>query len=106
MAVSRERAMQLMQESLSSLHRSGLLEREVVVHGNTVLLGTGSALDSLGFVTFMTNMEDRLNAETNQELFLILNDIHMFNANNPHLSADSLAQYIVRLTGGRDNHHG
>ena len=95
--ISNERALRLIQDSLSSLWRVGLLEHEVVVGGDTVLLGTGSPLDSIAFVTFVTDLEDRLNQQTNQEIFLVLNEIQEFNIDNPYLTAGTIAQYIVRL---------
>ena len=97
--VSKERALQLMQDSLSSLRRVGLLEQEVSLHGDIVLLGTGSPLDSIALVTFITDLEDRLNQGTNQEIYLVLNEIHEFSADEPYLSAGVLAEYIVKLTG-------
>lgn len=104
--VSKERALQLMQDSLSSLRRVGLLEQEVSLHGDTVLLGTGSPLDSIALVTFVTDLEDRLSRETNQEFYLVFNEIHEFNADNPFLSVDTLVQYIVKLTGEQEGSHG
>jgi hypothetical protein len=48
------RALELMQDSFDSMMRSGLLENEVEVSPETVLLGVGSSLDSLGFITFLS----------------------------------------------------
>lgn len=98
MAVSRERIMQLVQESLRHIQSTGLLERTVLMNADTVLLGTDSVLDSLNFVAFITDMEERLNAETHQDLFLVLNDIQTFNSDDPHLSIDTLVQHILSLT--------
>jgi acyl carrier protein len=99
MALSRERIMQLMQESLGHIQSIGLLEDTVVIDGETLLLGRGSVLDSLNLVAFISDIEERLNAETHRDLFLVLNDIHAFNADDPHLSVDTLVQHIVSLTG-------
>ena len=98
--ISQEYALQLIQNSFSSLRRSGLLEQDVVVQADTVLLGTGSPLDSMAFVTFWMDLEDRLNRETDHEsyLVLVLNEIHEFNTDNAYLTADTLARYMVKLT--------
>lgn len=104
--VSKEKAIQLMQNSVNSLQRIGMLEQEVNLNGGTVLLGTGSPLDSIALVTFVTDLEDRLSRETNQEVFLVFSDIHEFNADNPFLSVDTLARYIVNLTREQDGSHG
>ena len=95
--LSYERALQLLQDSLASLHRSGLLETDLRLTDDTVLLGTGSLLDSIAFVTFVTDVEERLGRATNQELYLILTDIHEFNTDSVSLSAGALARYLVKL---------
>jgi hypothetical protein len=92
-------ALRLIQDSLDSLQRAGLIEQEIVAQDDTVILGSGSTLDSIAFVTFVTELEDRLNREENQEeLFLVLQDIHDFNTANSSLSAGTFAHYLVKLT--------
>lgn len=97
--LTKEFALNLIKDSLSSLQRGGLIAQEVTFSGDTVLLGTGTALDSIAFVTFVLELEDRLHRETNQELDLVLDKIHALNPENSRLSADTLAQYIVTLSG-------
>ena len=92
------RAFEIIQEALDSLQRIGLLAAPVTAAADTVLLGVGSPLDSIGFVTFITEMEDRLSREAGREMFLIIKDIHTFNADTPYLSAGTLARYIAKIT--------
>ncbi|MCI0437652.1 MAG: hypothetical protein L0177_00795 [Chloroflexi bacterium] len=96
--VVRQRAIEIMQSSLSSLRRSGLIDQEISVRDNPVLFGTGSELDSIGFVTFVADLEDRLVQETNMDISLVLDEMYEFNPDNQSLSANSLAQYIEKLT--------
>lgn len=98
MTIPYERAFQIIQQSLGSLRRSGLLDEEMTADAQTVVLGSGSTLDSLGFVAFMTDLEDRLNRETNRDIVLSLNAIHDFNRNSRALSIETLARYIGQLT--------
>lgn len=92
-------ALQLMQESFDSMQRSGMFEEAVAVSSDTVILGDGSSLDSLGFVTFISDMEERVSDESGQDHYLILTDIHEFNAEEAFLSAGTLAHYIEKITG-------
>ena len=94
-----DKALQLMQETFDSMKRSGMLETAIPVDCDTVILGVGSSLDSLGFVTFISDLEERVSAETEQEYYLILTDIHEFNAEQTFLSAGTLAQYVEKITG-------
>ncbi|MEK7084328.1 MAG: hypothetical protein AAB932_03785, partial [Patescibacteria group bacterium] len=63
-------------------------------------LGVGSPVDSIGFVTFVTELEERLIEETNKDLYLVLNEINEFNIDKPHLTADVLKDYLVKLSEG------
>ncbi len=95
-------AFNVMEKSLNSLHRSGMLEQAVKVAEDTVLLGVNSPLDSVAFVSFITDLEERLSQEAGDELFLVIDDIHEFKESAsqvPFLTAGVLAHYIVRLTG-------
>lgn len=98
--LSQSDALNLIRDSLDSLERSGSLEQKIHVQEQTVLLGSGSSLDSLGFVTFITDLEDRLQQETQQEHYLVLTEISQFNINSPSLTVGALANYIVQLTRG------
>ena len=102
--IDRTAAAQLIEESLDSLARSGLLETKIAVTAQTVLLGSGAELDSMGFVTFVTDVEDRLQRQTGQDLYLVLNEIAEFNVERPELTVDVLARYIERLTRDAVSH--
>jgi len=90
-------AFNLLQESLDSLTRAGTIQHSIRLTPETQLLGPESALDSIGFVTFVTDIEDRLQRTTEKECYLVLNEIAQFNVNSPSLTADVLARYMVQL---------
>lgn len=97
--MTKDYAIQLMQSSFDSMQRSGMFEETITVTSDTVILGTGSSLDSLGFVTFISDLEDRVSAETGSDHYLILTEIHEANADQAFLSAGTLANYIEKITG-------
>lgn len=94
-----KRALQLMQDSVDSMQRSGMMEETIKITPDTIVLGTGSSLDSLGFVTFISDLEERISAESGKEHFLILTEIHEANADQAFLSAGVLAEYVQKITG-------
>jgi hypothetical protein len=103
--ISEQRALELMQDSITGLRRAGMIDADLTVDRDTPLLGTGSQLDSMAFVTFITELEDRVARETGDEVFIVLDEVHEFNADTPYLAASTLAEYIHRLTsqaGGGD----
>lgn len=97
--MDKKNALQLMQESFDSMQRSGMFEEAIIVNSDTIILGSGSTLDSLGFVTFISDMEERVSNESGQEIYLILTEVHEFNSEEAFLSAGTLAQYIEKITG-------
>jgi len=100
--MTKERALQLIIESFEKLKKIGMVVEDVPLNNETVLLGGASSLDSIGFVTFLTDLEERIIKETHYEdLYLVLNEISEFNIDKPELSAEVLAQYIVKLSGGK-----
>lgn len=89
---------ELISDSLKSLQRSAVIPDSINVAAEAVILGIGSELDSLGFVSFISDLEERLSDATGEEVYLVLNDIHEFNGDNPCLNIDTLTQFIVNLT--------
>jgi len=96
--VTFEQSIQLIQVSLDNLHDSGMLADKVVATADTVLLGVGANLDSVGFVTFVTDLEERLSRELGRDVFFVLDEIQDFNVTNPFLSASVFANYMTRLS--------
>jgi acyl carrier protein len=100
--LDKQLAMNLMQESLDSLARSGTLKNQIAMTDETVLMGSGadSGLDSLGFVNFVMDVEDRLQQKLDGDYPVILTDIGGFDINNPILTAGVLADHLVSLAAG------
>ena len=99
--MNKERAFQLILEAFETLKTRGMLAEDVALNNETILLGIGSPLDSIGFVTFVTELEERIIEETQKELYLVLNEIHEFNINKPQITVDVLKQYLVKLSEGK-----
>lgn len=89
-------ALQVMAEALESLRRSGIAEAGSVLTAETVLIGPDAVVDSVGFVTFVAEIEDRLSRGLDEPIELILTDIWQFNAEDPSLKAGALADYCAR----------
>lgn len=97
--ITHDRSLELIQASIRNLRKAGLLDHDLVIDEQTVLLGVGSELDSVAFVTLISDLEDRLSRETGRELFLVLDELHEFNADEPSLTVRTLAPFLVELVG-------
>ncbi len=96
--ITRTEASKIIGDSIASLVRSGTLPTLEEIKGGTVLLGRDSSFDSLGFITLVTELEDRLEKRLGKETYLVLDEINEFNINNPALTVDVLSQYIEKLS--------
>lgn len=94
-----EESMQVIQETLDSLMNSGMIQEKINVEQNTVILGKGSPLDSITFVTFITELEDRISQTTGSDFYFVIDEIGSFDINNPYLSVEAIANYIVNVAG-------
>jgi hypothetical protein len=92
-----ESAISLIQESFDSLYQSGVIREDIIVDKNTPILGSNSILDSIGFITLFTDIEDRISQNTGKEIYLVLDEITGFNINNPYLSVGIIANYLVEI---------
>ncbi len=99
--MTEQRAMELITAAFAKLKNNGMLARDAAISAGSILLGVGSPLDSIGFVVFVTDLEERISNEAKKDLYLVLNEINEFNINQPHLSVAALAKYIVKLSEGK-----
>lgn len=96
--MTREQALSVMQEVFNGMKTSGMFDENSELDADTVILGVGSNFDSLGFVTFISDLEERVSDVTGEEIYLILTDIHDFNRDKAVLSASTLAAFIENIT--------
>ena len=86
-----------MADVLESLRRSEMAEPGAPLTEDAVLIGAAAILDSLGFVTFVAEVADRLNHERHEPLELILTEIWEFDTENPSFTAGILADYCAKM---------
>ena len=96
--MTHEQALSVMQEVFNSMKTSGMFTEDSNLDADTVILGVGSRFDSLGFVTFISDLEERVSDVAGDEIYLILTDIHNFNKDKTVLSASTLAAFIESIT--------
>ena len=91
-------ALKMIEMSLDKLKAYKMIPEDTVFSESLTLLGPGSPLDSIGFVTFITDIEERISIETDKEIYLVLNEISDFNVNQSHLLAEQLARYLMKVS--------
>ena len=99
--MTKDDVFKLIQDSFDSLQSADLISETVTVDESTVLLGPDSLLDSIAFVTFIVELEDRLHQAGGQDMSvfsLAINEVHEFNPDKAVLTAGTLANYVVETT--------
>lgn len=96
--LSRGDVLAVIESAFQALADAELVENPKVDE-STVLLGPETQLDSIAFVTFMVEVEDRLHALGDSDAApetLAINEIHAFNPDKSRLTVRVLADYILR----------
>lgn len=96
--MTHEQALSIMHEVFNGMKTSGMFNEDSSLDADTVILGVGSSFDSLGFVTLISDLEERVSDVAGDEIYLILTDIHEFNKDKTVLSASTLAAFIESIT--------
>lgn len=75
---------------------AGIDDGAVALDENTRLIGRSAVLDSMGLVTLIVEVEQRL--ETDHDLVVVLaDDRAMSQTRSPFLSVGTLADYVMQL---------
>jgi len=85
----------IMQKSFEGLYASGIIDQIVDLTNETAIFGSGSKLDSMAFVSFITDVEDAISTIQKKEIFVVLSDIEDLYPDAPILTADMLAHYLI-----------
>ena len=94
--LSQQQVKDLIRDSLIALNDEKKDGHKIPISGDTVLLGSGTLLDSLDFVLVVTYIEERLHTLTGQEI-QIGADLQEFNEDNPFRTTATLSDHIAAI---------
>jgi acyl carrier protein len=95
--LSESRIVELIVQGLRRLQSSGIAGADFEVNDDTVLIGMGSPVDSIAFVTLITDLEQSIEGELGREFFLVMKDIHDLNEGKAELRISDLAKSVGRI---------
>ena len=93
--VKREQIFDLICGCLEALNQERAPEDQIEISKDTLLLADDSTLDSLAFVAFSTDLEDRLTTLTGEDFTLVA--IALSSGQNHFHSVETLTDYIELL---------
>ncbi len=100
MELTRAHVVELIEKSLAALNAERAADEQIEIDENTPLLGGDSLLDSLAFVAFIADLEDRLQASADRE-YVLVGELGA-SENHPFRSVATLAEHIVGMSAGSD----
>jgi len=86
----------VLRDSLIKLNEEKPEGHKIPVSDDTVLLGTGTLLDSLDFVVIVTDIEEQLHALTGRVIPLAT-DLQAFEEENPFRTVETLREHIETI---------
>jgi len=84
---------------LESLYKSDVIKSRIACTEGTILIGENAELDSLAFVTFISDLEERISLKAGTDIFFDLDQIADFNVSNPFISVKDFALFVLGLVG-------
>ena len=94
--MAKPQVISLVQESLVALNQEKAENKKIPVANDTVLLGSGTLLDSLDFIVIITDIEERLYASTGQNIQLAV-DLETPEDSNPFRDVGTLSEHIASM---------
>jgi acyl carrier protein len=94
--MTQSEVMAIVQDAFDALREADLVQNNVSVDETTDLLGPETILDSIAFITFIVELEDRLQAELGDDTHIAVTEIHDYNPEEARLTVGVLVDYILR----------
>jgi hypothetical protein len=94
-SITHQELLNIFQESANRLCASGIADGPIVISSDIPIFGGGSKLDSMAFVSLISDIEDSVNRYANSDIYIVLTDIEDLYPNSPSLSAGMLADYLL-----------
>jgi len=87
----------IIQTALDELHDSAIIENRVFAEKNTPIIGDGAELDSVAFITLISDIESRVCEKFNKDIFIILSDIQSLDDESSAMNVDMLTNYLLTI---------
>ena len=96
--MDRQQALRLVFETIDAVNPQLAPARRLAKAADTVIVGPGGSLDSLGIVTFVVALEERVGDELSRSVQL-LDETALSDPGGPFHTVGSLADYVSALPG-------
>ncbi len=95
--ITEQKIREIITASLQKVFDSKIVPKEFPINDDTALIGMGGNLDSVAFVTFVTDVEERIEEEIGREFILKLQEIHDLNEDKNALIVGDMARLVTKI---------
>jgi acyl carrier protein len=95
--ITEQKVRKIICESLQKILDSKMVPKEFPIDDDTPLIGRGGNLDSISFVAFATDVEERIEDEIGREFILKLQEIHDLNEDKNALIVGDMARLVTQI---------
>ncbi len=95
--ITEQQVKSLILESISKVKNSKMVHENFDVNDNTALIGMKAVWDSIAFVGFTTDLEERIEDAIGKEVVLNLHEIHELNEDKSVLKVGNLTKIVVQI---------
>lgn len=95
--MTEQKIKELIFESLKKIKNSDLVQGDFELNDDTILLGMGGPIDSIAFVAFVADLEERIEDETHKEFVVRLQEIHNLNEGKNALIVKDMARLLAKI---------
>ena len=79
------------------LKTANLIDEAISVESSTLIIGEGSALDSIAFVSLITALEEKVSDFSGININIIIDRIPSIDVDNPQVTVEDVKLYILTL---------
>ncbi len=95
--LERHAVLSVIENVLDNLSNANMLEGEINFTEDLALLGPNSPLDSLAFISFLTQLEEKLSVESKEDIYIVLSEISGFDISKNRLQVRELSEHIMKM---------
>ncbi len=88
---------EILSSALEKLVKEKMLPENIQFLDDTQLLGPCSLIDSIGFVTLITSIEDSLSDSCDRPIYLLVDEIPGVNVDMPILTLAMMREHLASL---------
>ncbi len=97
MTITEQKVKEIICNSLKKVINSGIVPKKFAINDDTALIGMGGNLDSVAFVVFATEVEERIEEEIGREFILKLQEIHDLNEDKNALIISDMYRLVTKI---------